>query len=48
MKLMASHQVRRLAVVEGGRLVGVVAQKDVADQGEDAKTGEVVQEISQG
>ena len=49
LRLMARNQVRRLPVVEeGGKLVGVVAQKDVADQGEDAKTGEVVQEISQG
>jgi CBS domain-containing protein len=49
LRLMASSQVRRLPVVEeDGRLVGVVAQKDVAEQGDDAKTGEVVQEISQG
>jgi CBS domain-containing protein len=49
LRLMAQHQVRRLPVVEeDGRLVGVVAQKDVAEQGDDAKTGEVVQEISQG
>jgi len=48
LRLMASSQVRRLPVVEeDGRLVGVVAQKDVAEQGDDAKTGEVVLEISQ-
>jgi len=48
LRLMASNQVRRLPVVEeDGRLVGVVAQKDVAEEGDDAKTGEVVQEISQ-
>jgi len=48
LRLMASSQVRRLPVVEeDGRLVGVVAQKDVAEQGDDAKTGEVVQEISE-
>lgn len=48
LRLMASNQVRRLPVVEeDGRLVGVVAQKDVAEQGDDAKTGEVVQEISE-
>ena len=47
LRLMASNQVRRLPVVEeDGRLVGVVAQKDVAEQGDDVKTGEVVQEIS--
>jgi CBS domain-containing protein len=49
LRLMARNQVRRLPVVEeDGKLVGVVAQKDVAEQGDDAKTGEVVQEISQG
>ncbi|MFY9578020.1 MAG: CBS domain-containing protein [Gaiellaceae bacterium] len=45
--LIAKHQVRRLPVVEeDGRLVGVVAQADVARQGDDTKTGQVVQEIS--
>ncbi len=47
-RLMAEHQVRRLPVVEeDGRLVGIVAQADVARLGNDAQTGEVVQEISQ-
>ena len=46
LKLMASHQVRRLPVVEDGRLVGVVAQADVAREGKDKKTGELVEEIS--
>ena len=48
LRLMAQHQVRRLPVVEeDGRLVGVVAQADVARKGDDAQTGQVVQEISQ-
>ncbi len=48
LRLMAQHQVRRLPVVEeDGRLVGVVAQADVARQDDDARTGEVVEEISQ-
>ena len=48
LRLMAQHQVRRLPVVEeDGRLVGVVAQADVAREGEDSKTGQVVQEISE-
>ena len=48
LRLMAKHQVRRLPVVEeDGRLVGVVAQADVAREGDDTKTGQVVEEISQ-
>jgi CBS domain-containing protein len=49
LNLMARHQVRRLAVVEeGGRLVGVVAQADVATEAKPKKTGEMVEEISKG
>jgi CBS domain-containing protein len=48
LRLMAQHQVRRLPVVEeDGRLVGIVAQADVARQGDDTQTGQVVQEISE-
>jgi CBS domain-containing protein len=47
LRLMAQHQVRRLPVVEeDGRLVGIVAQADVAQKGADEKTGQVVEEIS--
>jgi CBS domain-containing protein len=47
-RLMAQHQIRRLPVCEeDGRLVGIVAQADVAQIGHDALTGEVVQRISQ-
>ena len=47
LRLMARHQVRRLPVVEeDGRLVGVVAQADVAKQADEQQTGEVVEQIS--
>ena len=49
LRLMASNQVRRLPVVEeDGRLVGVVAQADVAREAKDKQTGELVEEISKG
>src|SRR3954464_12964633 len=47
LRLMAQHQVRRLPVVEeDGRLVGVVAQADVARNADDSRTGELVEQIS--
>jgi CBS domain-containing protein len=48
LRLMAQHQVRRVPVVEeDGKLVGVVAQADVAREADESKTGELVEEISQ-
>lgn len=44
---MARHQIRRLLVVEDDRLVGVVAQADVARKADEEKTGEVVEQISE-
>lgn len=46
LQLMAQHQVRRIPVVEGDRVVGIVSQADVARAADDEKTGEVVQQIS--
>jgi CBS domain-containing protein len=47
LRLMARHQVRRLPVVEeDGRLVGIVAQKDVAASASDERVGDVVEDIS--
>jgi len=48
LRMMAMHQVRRLPVVEeNGRLIGVVAQADIARAGDDSKTGQLVEEISE-
>jgi CBS domain-containing protein len=47
MRLMAKHQVRRLPVVEeDGKLVGIVAQADIAKHVSAAQTGDVVEKIS--
>lgn len=47
-KLMASCQVRRLPVVDDdNRLVGVLAQADVAMGAKERAVGEMVEEISQ-
>jgi CBS domain-containing protein len=48
LRLMAKHQVRRLPVVEeDGKLVGIVAQADVARHADAERTGELVEEISE-
>ncbi len=48
LRLMAQHQVRRLPVVEeDGKLVGIVAQADVARHADAQRTGAVVEEISE-
>ena len=46
LELMARHQVRRLPVVENGRLVGIVAQADIALTENETKTGALVEAIS--
>jgi CBS domain-containing protein len=47
LNLMAQRQVRRLPVVEGDQLVGIVAQADIARAADEERTGEVVQQISE-
>ena len=47
LKLMARHQVRRLPVVDGDELVGIVAQADVALTAKEKKTGELIESISE-
>jgi CBS domain-containing protein len=44
---MAREQVRRLPVVDDGRLVGILAQADVARTAQPESTGEMVEQISQ-
>ena len=47
LKLMATYQVRRLPVVdEDERLIGVVAQADIALEAKEKAVGEMVEEIS--
>src|SRR4051812_41569931 len=45
LRLMARHQVRRLPVIEDGKLVGIVAQADIALtlSEDEKKTGELVE-----
>ena len=43
---MSEHQVRRLPVIDGHDLVGIVSQADVARNLPDEKTGDLVQAIS--
>jgi CBS domain-containing protein len=45
--LMARHKVRRLPVLEEGRLVDMLAQADVALEAKERKVGEMVEQISQ-
>lgn len=45
--LMAKRQLRRLPVVEHGRLVGVLAQRDLALISDDSRAGELVERISE-
>lgn len=47
LRLMAKHQVRRLPVVEeDGKLIGIVAQADIAMHADASQTGEVLEKIS--
>jgi CBS domain-containing protein len=47
LQLMARHQVRRLPVTEEGRLVGIIAQADVAAEVGEKQAGRLVEAISE-
>ena len=48
-ELMGEHQIRRLPVVEGDKLVGIVSLGDIAvKEGKDKRTGDTLEDISQG
>jgi CBS domain-containing protein len=48
-ELMSEHQVRRLPVVEGDQLVGIVSIGDLAvKEGRDSRIGDTLQNISEG
>jgi len=46
-KTMTEHQVRRLPVIDGHELVGIVSQADIAKNAEEDDVGELVGAISQ-
>ena len=48
-KIMSERQIRRLPVVDGDRLVGIVSIGDIAvKEGKDGRTGDTLENISEG
>ena len=47
LRTMSRHQVRRLPVIDGRDLVGIIAQADIARNLDEDKVGELVEAISQ-
>ena len=47
LEMMAYHRVRRLPVVADGRLVGMIAQADVAIEAKEKNAGAMLESISQ-
>ena len=45
-RTMAEHQVRRLPVIDGTKLVGMLAQADLALAGDDKRAGNTLEAIS--
>jgi CBS domain-containing protein len=46
LRTMIDHKVRRLPVIDGHRLVGIISQADVAMNLDEAKVGDLVEAIS--
>ena len=46
LRTMAEHQVRRLPVIDGHDLVGIISQADIARNLDDEQTGDLVEAIS--
>jgi CBS domain-containing protein len=46
LKTMADHQVRRLPVIDGDQMIGIVAQADLARSCPPEKAGEMLEAIS--
>jgi CBS domain-containing protein len=46
MSIMSQHQVRRVPVLEQGRLVGIIAQADLATAVDNTQSGSTVEAIS--
>jgi CBS domain-containing protein len=46
LRTMAEHRIRRLPVIDGHELIGVVSQADLARSVDESKVGELVEAIS--
>ena len=42
---MSQHQIRRLPVIDGKRLVGIAGQADIAREVDEGKVGDLVEVI---
>jgi CBS domain-containing protein len=46
LRTMIDHKVRRLPVIDGKRMVGIISQADIATNVDEEKVGELVEAIS--